>query len=130
MNALSMLAAVAALAAAPVYADCSYPKAPDKLPDGSTATLQEMIAGQQAVKQFDKDIMAYTNCIHLEHDTAVGTLDTKLTDAQKAARQKELDNLETQKHNAAVDEDQSVAGRFNEQIRVFKAKADKDKAKG
>ena len=53
MKALFAIALTAALTvaltAAPAYADCPYPAAPDKLPDGSSATLEEMVAGQKAV---------------------------------------------------------------------------------
>ena len=33
-----------------------------------------------------------------------------------------MDKMEVQKNNAAVDQLQSVAERFNEQVRIFKAK--------
>jgi hypothetical protein len=47
MKAFFAIAALAALTVAPVYADCSYPPPPDKIPDGSTATLEEMQTGQK-----------------------------------------------------------------------------------
>jgi len=119
MKALFAITALAALAG-PVYADCSYPPPPAKLPDGNTATMQEMLDGKNAVTQYNKDINAYVSCIKLEHETAVTTAGDKLTPQQKA----DMEKIEVQKNNAAVDQLQSVADRFNEQIRIYKAKSD------
>jgi hypothetical protein len=118
MKALFAITALAALAG-PVYADCSYPPPPAKLPDGNTATMQEMLDGKNAVTQYNKDINAYVSCIKLEHETAVTTAGDKLTPQQKA----DMEKIEVQKNNAAVDQLQSVADRFNEQIRIYKAKS-------
>jgi hypothetical protein len=119
MKALFAISALAALAG-PVYADCSYPPPPAKIPDGNTATMQEMLDGKNAVTQYNKDINAYVACIKLEHETAVTTAGDKLTPQQKA----DMEKIEVQKNNAAVDQLQSVADRFNEQIRIYKSKQD------
>ena len=119
MKALLAITALAALAG-PVYADCSYPPPPAKLPDGNTATMQEMLEGKNAVTQYNKDINAYVACIKLEHETAVTTAGDKLTPEQKA----DMEKIEVQKNNAAVDQLQSIADRFNEQVRIYKAKND------
>jgi hypothetical protein len=115
MKALFSLVAIA-LVASPVHAACTYPTAPAKIPDGATATLAEMVAAQKAVKQFDEQINAYTACIKLEEDAQLKG--DKLTAEQKKA----IEAQQAQKNNAAVDEDQALADRFNEQIRIFKAK--------
>jgi len=83
MRALLATATLAALTAGPVYADCSYPPPPDKLPDGSTATKEEMMAGQQAVKTYDKAINAYLACIKLEHDGAVSKIGDKPSSSRR-----------------------------------------------
>lgn len=112
---------LAALTAGPVHAACSYPKAPEKIPDGNTATTEEMIAAKQAVESYNKEIEAYVSCIKLEYDGAVAGSSEELTEERK----KELERMQVQKHNAAIDELQAVAERLNEQIRVFKAKSAK-----
>jgi hypothetical protein len=119
MKALLAITALAALAG-PVYADCSYPPPPAKLPDGNSATMQEMVEAKNAVTQYNKDINAYVACIKLEHETAVTTAGDKLTPEQKA----DMEKIEVQKNNAAVDQLQSIADRFNEQVRIYKAKND------
>jgi hypothetical protein len=116
MKALFSLAAIA-LCAAPVHAACTYPTAPAAIPDGATATLAEMVAAQKAVKQFDEEINAYTACIKLEESAQLKG--DKLTADQKKA----IEAQQAQKNNAAVDQDQALADRFNEQIRIFKAKS-------
>ena len=119
MKALFAITALAALAG-PVYADCTYPPPPAKLPDGNSATMEEMLEGKKAVTQYNKDINAYVACIKLEHETAVTNAGDKLTPQQKA----DMEKMEVQKNNAAVDQLQSIADRFNEQVRIYKAKSD------
>ena len=119
MKSLLILTATAALAAGVAYADCPYPAAPDKLPDGATATLQDMLAGQKAVGEYQKAVNDYVACIDKEVDDAIAKGGDKIKPEQKA----DMQRVETQKHNAAVDQLQSVADRFNEQVKVFKAKS-------
>jgi hypothetical protein len=116
------LAALVAVAG-PAYADCSYPPPPTKIPDGSTATMEEMIEAKKAVTQYNKDVNAYVACIKLEHDAAVTKVGDKPTPEQKADMAR-MAEVEVQKNNAAVDQLQSVADRFNEQVRIYKAKHD------
>jgi hypothetical protein len=119
MKALFAIMALAALAG-PVYADCTYPPPPAKLPDGNNATMEEMLEGKKAVTQYNKDINAYVACIKLEHESAVTNAGDKLTPQQKA----DMEKMEVQKNNAAVDQLQVIADRFNEQVRLYKAKND------
>ncbi|MBV8805043.1 MAG: hypothetical protein JO042_08350 [Sinobacteraceae bacterium] len=131
MKALTAIAATAVLSAGTAYADCSYPTPPEHIPDGNTATMQEMVEAQKAVKEYDKAINAYVACIQLERDDAVGKLakpgETPTAEQKKAMQ--DMERVEVQKHNAAIDQLQSVADRFNEQVRVYKAK-NSDKSKG
>jgi hypothetical protein len=124
MKFLFAIAAVAALSAGPVYADCSYPTPPDRLPDGNTATLEQMVTAQKAVKEYDKAINAYIACIQLEHNDAMAKI-AKPGEKPTPEEKKNMDDMErveVQKHNAAIDQLQSVADRFNEQVKVYKAK--------
>jgi hypothetical protein len=134
MKALFALTALAALAG-PVYADCSYPPPPAKIPDGNTATMQEMLEAKKAVTQYNQDINAYVSCIKLEHDAAMSKVvkpGDKPTAEQKADMAR-MEQLQVQKNNAAVDQLQSIATRFNEQVRIYKSRTDGsggDKKKG
>ena len=86
-----------------------------------TATLQDMLDGQKAVKDYDKAIGDYVACIDKEVNDKIAKAGDSLKPEQKADMQK----VEAQKHNAAIDQEQSVADRFNEQVKVFKARSDK-----
>jgi len=118
MKSLLAAIAIAAVTFAPAYADCAYPPAPGHLPDGSTATLKEMLAAMQQVASYNKQMEAYLSCIQLERDSRVAQAGATLTKAQK----QELEAIEIQKHNAAVDQLHSVADQFNAQVKIFKAR--------
>lgn len=119
MKSLPAAVAIIAAALAPAaYADCSYPRAPEHLPNGDTATLKEMLAGEQAVKSYNQEMTAYLSCIQLERDSRVAQVGDKLTKEQKQA----LLAIVDQKHNAAVDQLQTVANQFNAQVKIFKAR--------
>jgi hypothetical protein len=118
MKALLAIALTAAIAA-PVYADCTYPQSAPKIPDGATATLQQMVDAQKDVNAYQKSINDYTACIDKELEDDLAKAGDKLKPKEKEERQR----VEAQKHNAAVDQLQSVADRFNEQVKVYKAKA-------
>lgn len=119
MKALLAFAATAALSAGGAHADCPYPAAPDKLPDGASATLQDMLAGQKAVADYNKAVNDYVACIDKELEDAITKAGDKIKPEQKA----DMQRVETQKHNAAIDKLQTVADRFNEQVKVYKAKS-------
>jgi hypothetical protein len=119
MKLLPVVVAIAAAALIPVaHADCSYPQAPSNLPDGNTATLDQMLAGQKAVQGYNEQMMAYLSCIKLERANAEAQAGAKLSKQQK----QELEVIEIQKHNAAVDQLHAVADQFNAQVRIYKSR--------
>jgi hypothetical protein len=122
MKTFSAILVLAAPVAGLAYADCSYPQAPTKIPDGATATMQEMVAAMKDVKAYDEQIKAYTDCLSLEHDTALAKADPKMSKEQKDA----INKIYIQKHDSAIDADTAVTTRFNEQVKIFKSKQ-KDK---
>ena len=106
--------------AAHARADCSYPKSPDAPPDGSTATKDQMVAAAKDFKTYNSDMNAYLDCLQLE--IAAAPKDPSKLTKDEQAKVKQQQAILTQKHNAAVDELQAVVGRFNEQLRIYKAK--------
>jgi hypothetical protein len=116
MNKLMVGAALlGALVAQQVQAACVYPVAPGKFPDGSVASRDEMQAAKKVVVQYDADMNAYLVCIRSEYETNLA--------AQTDAKQKTvLERAHTQKEDAALAEVQDVVGRFNEQLKAWKAK--------
>ena len=124
MKALYSIALIGALAVGPAYAACTYPTPPDKLPDGATASRDEMLAGKKKVTEFDAAIGAYNTCLQKEADEAIAKL--AADDKDKETKKAEIQKMADQKHNAAVEADEQIAGRFNEQLKAYNAKA-KDK---
>ncbi len=114
---LILVAATAAFAST-AWADCTYPKAPGKIPDGNTAPREEMLAAKKQVDQYNADINAYLACLKTEHDASIAKGGSTLTEDQK----RQMATMYTQKNDAAIDELTAVANRFNEQVRAYKAK--------
>jgi len=102
-----LLAAVLTCAASlPAYADCVLPPAPSKIPDGNSASEQEMVTAMQTLKEYNGDVDTYTKCLEFE------------------AKQNRLSRSEEERmHNSAVETLQKVAAKFNEQVRTFKSKS-------
>jgi hypothetical protein len=101
-------------------ADCTYPRAPASIPDGNTASKDEMIAAKNDVARYNNEMNAYLDCIKLEIQAATPKDPSKLSKDEKA-KAEEQEKMLTQKNNAAVDELQQVVGRFNEQLKAWKA---------
>jgi hypothetical protein len=102
-------------------ATCTYPRSPDAPPDGNTATKDQMIAAKHDFDRYNGEMNAYLDCLKLEMDAAVPKDVSKLS-AEEKKKATEHQNVLVQKNNAAVDELQAVVGRFNEQLKIFKAK--------
>jgi hypothetical protein len=113
---------VGALAGSQAFAACDYPIAPGKFPDGTLATKEEMLTAKHAVEKYNVDIEAYLSCIKSEFDAKIAA-QTDATAEQKT----EMERVQNQKHNAAVEEVTAVAARFNEQLRAWKAKNQPEK---
>ena len=111
---ISISVAVALLTAAPIAAACDYPTRAE-IPNGSTASKDEMIAGQRSVKEYMAAMDEYLTCIDKEEKDTVATME--LTEEDKSAREV----LFNKKYNAAVEDMELVAARFNEQVRAYKA---------
>lgn len=106
------VALVLATSSFAAQADCTYPKAPAAIPNGATASEQEMIGAMQAFKSYDADVKSFGACLEQEtREKAAGT-----------AQLMQLKTMQTKKINAAVDELQTKAKEFNEQVRVYKAR--------
>ena len=94
------------------HAECTYPKAPAGMPDGKTASEAEMVEAMKAFKAYNEEVTAFGSCLDQEtKNKAAGT-----------AQLMQLKTLQMKKHNAAVDELQSKAKAFNEQVRLYKAR--------
>ncbi len=109
---LSLALAPAAMAA------CDYPAKPSELPDGASATKEEMLAGVKQINEFQTAMSEYLACIEADQVVAVQALDED--DSEGRARSEEIFN---QKYNTAVEEQTRVVEQFNIEIRAYKARS-------
>jgi hypothetical protein len=109
------------LAAAAASAECSYPRAPSGLPDGATASEEEMVNGMKAIKEYNNQVTAYLNCLETEMNTRIESVGPDAPPEQV----EQIKAIHTKRHNAAVEELENIAARFNEQVKVYKAREKK-----
>jgi|SRR5687767_13401665 hypothetical protein len=104
-------------------AECTYPKAPTGLPDGGTATQDEMVNGMKIIKEYNNAVTTYLSCLETEMATRIEAAGPDAPPEQV----EQIKAIHTKRHNAAVEELESNASRFNEQVKVYKAREKKDK---
>lgn len=102
------------LLAAPFAWACDYPQRVG-VPDGATATKEQMIDGQRSIKEYIAAMEAYLACI----ETAEQETIANLNDTDEAAKQQRI-GMYNKKYNAAVEEMNLVAEEFNVQVRAYK----------
>ena len=112
-----MAVSVALLLIAQSALACDYPERVDNVPDGNSATRDEMVAGKKAVQSYLAEMEEYLSCIEAEEDQALGTMG-EVDDETKRQRKLTFDK----KYNAAVEEMNLVAEEFNIQVRAYKAR--------
>lgn len=109
--AFALLSTVALVGVA--HAECSRPPAP-AIPDGSSASQDEMVKSQKAVKEFVKETNTFLDCVEKEEKDAAAK-------AQADGKPMTPDdhNAYVQRYNAGVDDMQKVAESFNTQLRTY-----------
>ncbi len=110
---LQLLVATACVLGAPLALSCDYPER-THVPNGNTATKDEMVAGQRNVKSYMAAMETYLSCIETaEQETVAGG------DLDEDARQQRI-AMFNKKYNAAVEEMNLIAEQFNAQVRAYK----------
>ena len=102
---LATLAVACAFGLQVAYANCHLPPAPSKIPNGATASQQQMMTAMQTIQEYNHDVKTYLQCLKFE------------------VRQNQLSaDDQVSLHNAAVSQLQQIASKFNQQVEVFKSK--------
>jgi hypothetical protein len=96
---------------------CDYPERIADLPDGNSATRDEMVSGKKIVQSYIANMESYLSCIEAEEAQAVIAMEDA-DDGAKAQREQTF----KKKYNAAVDEMNLVAEEFNIQLRAYNAR--------
>jgi peptidyl-prolyl cis-trans isomerase A (cyclophilin A) len=86
---------------------CAPPMSPT-LPDATTATMDEMVAGQARVRDYIAASETYLTCL-------ANVIDDGARDAEER-------NVAVSEHNRTVSAMEEIAAAFNEKIRIFKAR--------
>jgi hypothetical protein len=97
---------------------CAVPVEPTDIPDGANATIEQMRAMRTLVITYDAATTAYIKCL----DSAVNDVTREYRGVASASNLQSLRTFGVKKHNAAVDQDQALANRMNQQIRLYKSK--------
>ncbi len=94
---------------------CDYPKRVD-VPNGATATKEEMLTGVKQVEQFKTNMLAYLECLLDREKAARAAID----DMQPEIEQQREEML-TKKHDAAVNDEEKLVAAFNAEIQAYNA---------
>ena len=97
---------------------CDYPSRV-LIPNGNTATQQEMVEGQRGVKQYVADMEIYLTCIVEEEKQAQDAMGELAPEVEQ-----EREDMLNKKYNAAVDEMERVAAQFNAEVQAYRARED------
>ena len=117
MNKLIKIAfSISLLFAAQAALACDYPNRV-LVPNGNTATTEEMVAGQRGIRKYVADMEVYLECIVEEENAARDSIGDIEADMEQ-----ERQDLLNKKYNAAVDEMERLAAQFNAEVQAYKAK--------
>jgi hypothetical protein len=121
---LPLTLAFALSTAAHAQSNCTYPTAPVAAPDGATATLEQMKTAAKDYSRYNGEMNVYLDCLKAAADAATPKDRSKLSPDENKQVDEKIKFID-QKNNAAVDELQATVGRFNEQLKIYKAKHQK-----
>jgi hypothetical protein len=96
---------------------CDYPERP-AIPDGATASKDELLAAKDAIQAYMANVDIYLQCIETEETAAVAELDNPSPEELQRR-----DDILNKKFDAANEEKVLLGEQFNQQIRAYNAKA-------
>ncbi len=105
MRTTSMLLVVSLLFSMSAGADCVLPAPPSHIPDGHSASEQEMKSAMHTLQQYNDDVEEYMKCLQFRQRRNL----ISFGDEEKG-------------RSLAVDSLATVVGHFNEQVRIFKSR--------
>ena len=91
--------------------DCNYPKMKVDIPNGATATMEEMVAAQTSFKSYNADMDAYLDC--LDNELALVSEDLDIYP--------DIKKHNNSKYDAAVEVLTKAADEWNQTVRDYKA---------
>ena len=101
--------------AAPLAFACEFPQRPS-IPDGSTASKDDMLAAKADISDYLAGVDEYLSCLENSESEAVAAMENP--DQDELRRR---DEMLTKKFDAANDEKALVGEEFNQQVRAYNA---------
>ncbi len=98
MKALAVVGLIACLMSLPAFAGCVEPQAVPFVPDGATASRDDMLSAQKALISYNTVVAEYATCLEKRGGSA-------------------------SKQNEAVEKLRIVANRFNAELRAFRKRS-------
>lgn len=114
-NLIKFLVVSVVLSLPAISVACDYPERPT-LPNGGTATKEDMIAAQSTVKGFLAAVDEYLTCIEQEEKAAIEAMDNP--DEETIKRR---DDLLAKRFDAANEEKFMFGEQWNQQVRAYNA---------
>ena len=96
---------------------CPTSTAPS-VPDGATASAEQMAAARTAFQAYDAATNSYAKCV----DSAVDRIAKQSEGVASESDRQSLKTFGVRAHNTAIEQEQAIADKFNEQVRIYKAK--------
>ena len=119
MKFLLPVALLGAAVAAPALAECVPPTIAVNMPDGSKASMDEMLATKHAIKDLDAAAQQFDDCLVAERDAKIAAGGDSMKEEQKV----KISNEYADRQNEVADKLQKIADQFNVEVRAYKAKA-------
>jgi hypothetical protein len=96
--------------------ECTVPATPT-LPDGATGSLEEMLAGQKAVKEYQAANSEYRTCLEPQVSAAEVAAAGDSPGPELVETLKQLND----DYNSSVSAEEELATQFNTELREYKA---------
>jgi hypothetical protein len=109
------LVAIFLVASSQAFA-CDYPDRPH-IPDGATASKDELLAAKAGVTEFLSGVDEYLRCVEAEEQAAIDAMEDPDSDVLQ-----ERDLALNKKFDAANEEKALVGEQFNQQVRAYNEK--------
>jgi hypothetical protein len=109
-----LISATFLLVLAPAAFACDYPARVD-VPNGETATKEDMLVGQREVKEFVTVMELYLECIVQEEKESL-----QRADPIEPEEEQLREDLLNKKYNAAVNDMEIVAANFNAAVQFYR----------
>jgi hypothetical protein len=114
-----LIAGLTVITTPALQAECFYPEEVN-IPDGTASTYEEMRDSQTFVKEYMAEMETYLECMEQEKLTPESQTQESPTQANAGDQTSENKSPYIQKRHEAIDAMESVAARFNEQVRAYK----------